>query len=62
MEQLEPELPAETTIMMPAARWASTAACKVLAEQPSEGGQPQELFVISGARVGSPSLGSPPTG
>ena len=40
--------------MMPAAAWASTAACNVSAEQPSEGGQTQELLVISGALVGSP--------
>src|SRR4029077_2477669 len=39
---------------MPAAAWASTADCNVLAEQPSEAGQPQELMVISGALVGSP--------
>ena len=56
MEQAEPELPAATTIIMPAAAWASTAACNVLAEQPSEAGQPQELIVISGALVGSGSL------
>src|SRR4030095_9580037 len=48
--------PAATTIIMPAAAWASTAACNVLAEQPSEAGQPQELIVISGALVGSGSL------
>ena len=29
---------------------------------PPETGQPQELIVISGALVGSPWLGSPPTG
>jgi hypothetical protein len=60
VEQDEPALPAATTIMMPAARCASTAACNVLAEQPSEGGQPQELMVTSGALVGSPW--PPPTG
>ena len=54
VEQLEPALPAATTIMMPASACASTAACNVLAEQPSEGGQGQELIVMSGAFVGSP--------
>src|SRR6185369_17146044 len=41
---------------MPAAAWASTAACNVLAEQPSDAGQPHELMVMSGALVGSGSL------
>jgi hypothetical protein len=57
VEHAEPELPAATTIWMPAAAWASTAACNVLAEQPSEAGHPQELIVISGALVGSPWAG-----
>src|SRR5262245_37501451 len=48
--------------MMPAAACASTAACNVSTEQPFSGPQPQELLVISGALVGSPWLGSPPTG
>ena len=57
MEQADPELPAATTIIMPAAAWASTAACNSLPTvQPSEAGQPQELIVISGALVGSGSL------
>ena len=43
---------------MPAAACASTATCKVLAEQPSDGGHSQELLVISGALVGSGSLPS----
>src|SRR5262245_57670636 len=42
--------------MIPAAVVASTAACKVSAEQPASGGQPQELLVMSGALVGSGSL------
>src|SRR5207244_9373913 len=54
VEQPGPELPAATTIWIPAAAWASTAACNVSGEQPSEGGQIQELLVISGALVGSP--------
>src|SRR5437899_793921 len=57
VEQPGPALPAATTIIIPAAACASTAACNVLAEQPSEGGHSQELLVISGALVGS---GSPP--
>jgi hypothetical protein len=57
VEQADPEFPAATTIIMPAAACASTAVCNVLAEQPSEAGQPQELIVTSGAFVGS---GSPP--
>src|SRR6266581_4948298 len=57
VEQLGPSLPAPATIMIPAAACASTAACNVSTEQPSEGGQPQELMVMSGALVGS---GSPP--
>ena len=61
VEQAEPALPAATTIIMPASAWASTAACNVLAEQPSEGGQVQELIVTSGAFVGSPCR-APPTG
>ena len=60
VEQAEPALPAATTIWIPAARWASTAACNVSNEQPSDVGQPQELMVISGALVGSPC--PPPTG
>jgi len=42
--------------MMPAANCASTAACNVFAEQPSEGGHSHELLVISGALVGSGSV------
>ena len=57
-----PELPAATTIWMPAAAWASTAACNVSNEQPSEAGQPHELIVISGALVGSPWAGVPSIG
>src|SRR5437763_17069381 len=43
--------------MMPAAACASTAACNVSKEQPSEAGHSQELLVMSGALVGS---GLPP--
>src|SRR4029453_4688354 len=60
--QSDPLLPAPATISMPAARWPSTADCKVFGEQPSSVGQTQELVVRSGALVGSPWLGSPPTG
>jgi hypothetical protein len=62
VEQAEPALPAATTIWMPAAACASTAAWRLLTEQPSDGGQPQELLVISGALVGSPSAGVQPSG
>src|SRR5213592_4919195 len=54
VEQLGPELSALTTVIMPAAACASTAACNVSTEQPSKAGQPHELFVISGAFNGSP--------
>src|SRR4030095_14129371 len=60
--QSDPLLPAPATISMPAARWPSTADCKVFGEQPSSVGQTHELVVRSGALVGSPWLGSPPTG
>jgi hypothetical protein len=60
VEQAGPSLPAPATIMIPAAACASTAACNVLAEQPSEGGQTHELLVISGALSGSPC--PPPIG
>src|SRR4029453_4694040 len=60
--QSDPLLPAPATISMPAARWPSTADCNVFGEQPSSGGQTHELVVKSGALVGSPWLGSPPTG
>ncbi len=62
VEQLGPELPAATTIMMPAARCASTPACNVVGEQPSEVGQVHELVVMSGALSGSPCAGVPPIG
>src|SRR5262249_12724559 len=42
--------------MIPAAACASTAACNVSAEHPSEGGHSHELFVMSGALVGSGSF------
>src|SRR5690349_11100610 len=57
-----PLLPAATTVMMPAARCASTAACRSAAEHPSDGGHPHELIVTCGARDGSPCAGVPPTG
>src|SRR5262249_49965129 len=57
VEQAGPAFCAADNIMMPAAACASTAACNVSAEQPSEGGHSQELLVISGALVGS---GLPP--
>src|SRR5215831_5257049 len=60
VEQLGPEFCAADTIMMPAAACASTAACNVSNEQPSEAGHSQELMVISGALVGSPC--PPPIG
>src|SRR4029079_17176872 len=62
VEQAGPELPADISLTMPAARWAWTAASRVPGEHPSEGGQVQELTVTSGARVGSPWPGFPPTG
>ena len=62
MEHAEPELPAATAGKIPAARTEFVTASKVLAEQPSLGGHPQELLMESGAFVGSPWLGSPPTG
>src|SRR5512143_4081825 len=60
--QLDPVLPADETVMMPAARCACTAANNVLGLQPSYGGQPHELLVTSGAFAGSPSAGVPFTG
>jgi hypothetical protein len=57
VEQFGPEFCAADTIIIPAAACASTAACNEAVEQPSEGGHSQELFVMSGALVGS---GSPP--
>ena len=54
VEQSGPKLSAPTTIMMPAAACASTAACNVSTEHPWEGGQLHALTVISGALVGSP--------
>src|SRR6266496_163375 len=57
VEQFGPEFCAADIIIIPAAACASTAACNVSAEQPSEGGHSQELLVMSGALVGS---GLPP--
>src|SRR6266480_3047224 len=54
VEQFGPAFCAADTIIMPAAACASTAACKVSKEQPSEAGQCQELLVMSGALLGSP--------
>src|SRR5262249_10217447 len=62
VEHPEPELPAATTVTIPAARCAAVAAWSVPALQPSAGGHPQELVVTSGAFVGSPCAGVPPTG
>ena len=56
MEQLGPEFWAADTIIIPAAACDSTAACNVGAEHPSEGGHSQELFVMSGALLGSGSV------
>src|SRR6266480_1145197 len=56
VEQAGPEFCAADTIIMPAAACASTAACSVFAEQPSEGGHSHELLVMSGAFVGSGSV------
>ena len=47
---------------MPAARCAAIAACSDPDEQPSDGGQPHEFVLTSGAFVGSPWAGVPPTG
>ena len=57
MEQADPELPAATTIMDASSALSFNSGLQVFAEQPSEAGQPQELIVMSGALVGSPSLG-----
>src|SRR5262245_37810696 len=62
VEHEGPLLPADDTIMMPAARCASTAAWSVPGEQPSFGGHPHELLVMSGAFDGSPCAGVPPIG
>ena len=56
VEQPGPEFCAADTIIIPAAACDSTAACNVGAEHPSEGGHSQELFVMSGALVGSGSV------
>ncbi len=52
--QLEPELPAEWTVTMPAARTFCTTVSRMLGSvQPSLGGQPHELLMTSGALLGS---------
>ncbi len=63
--QAEPALPAEATVTIPAERWAAIAVRMVtqLPElQPSAIGQPQELFVTSGAMAGLPWAGVWPIG
>jgi hypothetical protein len=54
VEHPDPEFPADISVTIPAARWAWTAASRLPGEHPSDGGQPQEFTVTSGARVGSP--------
>jgi hypothetical protein len=54
VEQPDPELPADISVTMPAARWAWTAASSEFGEQPSDAGQPHEFTVTSGARAGLP--------
>src|ERR1041385_2107325 len=54
VEQADPLFPAAATMLIPAASCASTPCWRVRAEQPSDAGQPQELVVTSGARLGSP--------
>ena len=54
VEQAGPSLPAAMAGKIPAARTASTMLCRVPKEQPSLGGQTQELLMESGALVGSP--------
>ncbi|MDQ7088619.1 MAG: hypothetical protein Q9Q13_12520 [Acidobacteriota bacterium] len=61
--QLGPSLPAAATIQMPARRSLARASSKTWVSQPSDGGQPQELFTTWGAISGRPSVkGSPPGG
>src|SRR5687767_588152 len=62
VEQPDPELPADAWVRIPAARLARTAATRAPLLHPSDGGQVQELTVTSGARLGSPCAGVPPTG
>ena len=63
MEQPDPELPAATTITIPAARVLATAVSRTFGVvQPSLDGQVQELLVTLGALLGSPWLVVPPTG
>jgi hypothetical protein len=51
--QLEPAFPAEASTKMPAACVLLTIVSRVLAAQPSLGGQPQLLFITWGRSVGS---------
>jgi hypothetical protein len=63
VEQPGPELPAETSIRMPAARVLATPVRRMLGVvQPSAALQPQELTVMWGALLGSPWPVVPPTG
>src|SRR5262245_7068560 len=51
--QLLPVFPALATTTIPAARVFSTTVLSVSTEQPSDGGQPQELLITCGAMSGS---------
>ncbi len=54
VEQPDPALLAAIAGKIPAARTAFTTALSVSTEQPSLGGQVQELLIESGASDGSP--------